>query len=1135
MANNAACEILPLILNIQFPSATFSGKIEYAPREEVLVLLHFKESFMSQKEPIRHLEIYLLGGFQLIYRGERLTRYFSPRNETLLAYLLLHQNQQIPRQQIAYTFWPNSSDKQARTNLRRELHELQQRWPKIEQFLDVSNRFVGWRADADFSLDVTCFEQLVNENIDDQDAASRHVSLEDAIKLYAGDLLPICYDEWILPFQENLRQAFLKSLLQLVMLHIEARDYEEAISITQRLLQVDPLDETNYQRLMELYAISGKRPQALHTFHTCATVLERELGVPPSDETQAIYQQLQQLEERMQPPELAVTGSIKLVGRLLEWQTLLSAWRSASKGIPHFILIEGEAGIGKTRLAEELVEWVNHQGGAVARTRSYAAEGSLAYAPVIEILRSDALQPALNDLDQVWLAELARLLPELAIEQAIEQAATSSLLRPISDQQRRQRLFEGAARAVTYASQPLLLLLDDLQWCDQETLEWLRFLLRFDVSASLLIVGTARSEEVVPEHPLVALTTELRVHHQMTKIELSPLSEAESAALALQEEGTKLDREALARIYQRAEGNPLFVVEMVRAGSYAELSADLPIRVDEINLPPKVYAVIQHRLTQLSPTARAIVSVAAIIGRSFSFEVLTAATEKNENEVAYALDELWQRRIIREQSTGSYDFGHDRIREAAYAELSPIRRRLLHRNVANGIEEVYAHDLKSVSAQLARHHKATGNPETACFWYRESASHLSARFAWTDAIEQLEAALEQLALLPADDQRLTDEIEIMIALIANYEVVEGFYSPVIKRIQHQLGELLPRIKEIHLRYAMLLEVASHHLDDETIRHANELTLLAEELGDSAKQAEAYRCAGMTTLRYGDFQSSQNYYQKGLLPYQAQSESEKIELDRPELLLYLQHSITLWFLGYLDQSYAIINDSLSVQHNHYNPFVESIIHFWIALNCRHYREPLKIRFQSQRMMEIGEMYNMPVSLASGYNSRGSIRFAEGDIDGGLQDMRLGIDQFHAIRHTMFQTHRLGFLAEAQLSVGRPSEGLQTIEEAFEMSEKSGQRSWDAELHRLHGEILLALGKSTDEAVEACYQRALDTAEKQSAQIFTLRSTMSLSRFYAQQGRASEAHQQLQAAYDWFTEGFDTKDLVEARELLQKLVE
>jgi tetratricopeptide (TPR) repeat protein len=573
---------------------------------------------------------------------------------------------------------------------------------------------------------VAGFEKALDRAEQAGDPAAAQEALERATDQYEGDLLPSCYDDWILSHREGLRQAYLRALERLTALLEGQRDYDGAIHHARRLLQQDPLQEAGYRRLMQLQALKGDRAAALRAYHTCATTLARELGVEPSRATQTVYEQLLRVEAPEAPPTLAAPGVLPLVGREAEWAQIQATWRRSARG-PRFLLLLGEAGIGKSRLAEEMLFWAQRQGIADASARCYAAEGELAYAPVTALLRARPLPP----LEDVWLTEVARLLPEMLAERP--DLATP---RPMTEAWQRTRLFEALARAMLGDGQPLLLVMDDLQWCDRESVEWLHYLLRFDPRARLMAVGTCRPEELDEECPLSASLPDLHRDVQLIEIELGPLGEAETAALAASVAGQTLDPALARQLHRETEGNPLFVVETMRAGLEA---GDQP-------LPPRVQAALEARLAQLSPPGRELAGVAATIGRSFTFPVLQAAGDGDEDGLVRGLDELWRRRIVRERGADAYDFAHDKLREAAYGTLSPARRRFLHRRVAQALEVVHGADLDPVSRQVASHYRQAGASGQAIPYYLRAGQIANRLYAH----EEAEACFRRgLALLEA--------------------------------------------------------------------------------------------------------------------------------------------------------------------------------------------------------------------------------------------------------------------------------------------------------------------------------------------------------------------------------------------------
>ena len=470
------------------------------------------------------------------------------------------------RQHLAFLFWPDTTESQARNNLRQLLHQFRQAFPTVDHFLSADTHMLHWHPVTSFHLDVAEFEQaltLADAVARRSDQHALQEALEQADTLYRGELLPDCYDEWILPERDRLRQCHRQVLEHLLRLFETQGDTITAIRYAQRLIGLDPLSEDLARRLMRLFALNNDRASALRVYHTCVSTLQRELRVAPDPATQEAYERLMQHETpampaRAQQPLLAATST--LIGRKPEWKALQEVWHAASAGEPCFVLVTGEAGIGKSRLAEDFLLWASQQGAVTAKTRSYAAEGQLSLAPVTDWLRSEALRAPLRHLDAVWLTEVARLLPELFTEQPDLPRYES-----VTEYGQRQRFFEALARAILAASQPILVLIDDLQWCDQETLEWLHFLLRFDPTARLLIIGCAREEELPQAHPLRTFLLHLHTSVRVTELTLQPLDAAETAKLASQVANHELDVDEGLHLFHETEGYPLFVVEMVRA------------------------------------------------------------------------------------------------------------------------------------------------------------------------------------------------------------------------------------------------------------------------------------------------------------------------------------------------------------------------------------------------------------------------------------------------------------------------------------------------------------------------------------------------------------------------------------------
>ena len=704
------------------------------------------------------LIIALLGGCYITWDGKPVSGVNTPRLQSLLAYLLVHRYAPISRQQLAFLFWPESSESQARTNLRHLVHSLRSALPDGEALLLGDGQEIEWNHQATFSLDVDEFERSLNE-------ASSAPALHSALDRYRGDLLPACYDEWILPQRERLLQMYLEGLERQAVLLEQSGDTAQAIQVLQRLLQRDPVNEDAYQHLMALHLADGDRAGALHAYQTYATLFQRELGLEPSQAMQEAYEKLLGLI----PSVVAEPrpGALRLVGREGEWERLLSAWRAAFTGRPCLVLLEGEAGIGKTRLAEEMLTWAERQGRRGALARCYPMETSLAYAPVTAWLRAGLL-PALETL---WLSEIARLLPEILLNYpALPHPA------PLTEAWQRQRLHESLARAILCGGMPALLILDDIQWCDADTLEWLDYLLRYDPNAPFMLLATLRSDELDAGHPLGRLLGGLRRSRQLVEIPLGPLDERQGLELAIQAFGADLATAQARAIYQEAEGNPLFIVELAQSG----LDRSTPLSEPQV-LPVGIQAVISSRLELLSPDARQTAELAAVIGRQFSYQVLAEAAEEDEKSLIESLDELWLRRIVREQGADGYDFSHDKIRQVMYGELSHARRRWLHRRTAEALERLQATLPDGAIGETASHYDRAGILDKALEGYQAAAQAARCVYAHHEALGWLGRAEALIRKLSDEAQRrsLTADIcetqgDVLKTLARRAEAIQAY-------------------------------------------------------------------------------------------------------------------------------------------------------------------------------------------------------------------------------------------------------------------------------------------------------------------------------------------------------------------------
>jgi len=354
------------------------------------------------------MRINLFGNLRITCAGRPVTSVNTNRLHSLMAYLILHGDTPLPRERVAFMLWPASNESQARTNLRQLLHHLKRALPVECSSLVTDHFAVHWRQDGSCEVDTIEFQAAIVDASTAQtekDCARETQSLTTAAQLYTDDLLPALYDDWLIPLREDYRRRISDVLHRLATLLEEQKDYAAAIPCTERLIALDSLNESNHRLLIRLHAANNDRASALRTYHQCMRVLRREMGVEPSPATLELFERILKAgpEASREPtsgtPESAAAQPIAqlqkaraLVGRTMEWHQLATVWQFTIEDGPRVAVISGEPGIGKTRLAEELYESCVRQGYAAARSRCYAGQGQVPYAPVAEWLRSDAIR-----------------------------------------------------------------------------------------------------------------------------------------------------------------------------------------------------------------------------------------------------------------------------------------------------------------------------------------------------------------------------------------------------------------------------------------------------------------------------------------------------------------------------------------------------------------------------------------------------------------------------------------------------------------------------------------------------------------------------------------------------------------------
>src|ERR1017187_4659774 len=748
------------------------------------------------------LQVTLLGEQAITDDGTGSVRVRSSRTVALIAFLALHAGSPQARQRIAGLFWPDSTDAQALTNLRRELHN-QRHVLGDEPALVVTSRDLCWCDSETSRVDVRIFDierkaALAAAAAGDSEGILAHAAC--AIAQYGGELLPGMYDDWVHDARAELERQCVDLCDLLCATRARRGDLAGAVAAARRRIQLQPLEEAGYRTLMLLQADLGDRAGAVSTYHHCASVLERELAVVPGPATRQAFQRLMAQVDpagtRLPATEPAVGRSgfaaARLVGRSPELGLLQDLWRAAAARRPGLALVCGGAGVGKTRLVAEVAGLARLQGAVVASAQCFGTSGQLALAPVAEWVRNPAVQSATATLDPAWRAEVDRLVPSGS------RGERGAGARAMVDAWQRHRFFEGLARALLAVGRPMLLVLDNVQWCDQETLAFLAFCLGLVPGAPVLVAGTLRNDNLDEDPELVDWTVRMRATGLLTELSLSPLEVADTARLAEAISGRPLGEADTSLLQATTGGFPLYIVEAVR-GSIDLGSTPAPLG--------DLTAVLRDRLEPATAAAREVAGLAAAVGTNFTLDLLTEASDLDAGVVVGAVDELWRRRIMHEFRDG-YDFSHDLVRETAYAQVSPPKRWLLLRHIAQGLELLHADNMDMVSAQLAEQYARGGRPKRAVAYYRRAADVAADMFAHAEAIRLHKEALSIVRSLPEGKDRDSQELAVLEAMAAPLTARFGYSSPELQQTLERSTDLAESLGRLGSKLTSLVALSA---------------------------------------------------------------------------------------------------------------------------------------------------------------------------------------------------------------------------------------------------------------------------------------------------------------------------------------
>ncbi|HLW71841.1 MAG TPA: AAA family ATPase [Candidatus Binataceae bacterium] len=825
----------------------------------------------------------------------------------------------------------------------------------------------------------------------------------------------------------------------------------------------------------------------------------------------------------------AAGGLTPFVGRDDELRTLLSRWARAAEGEGQVVTIIGEPGIGKSRLVQEFRE-------RIAADRHTWLEGSTAaffqntpFYATAEMLR-DSFHWRSNQNNERRLAALEASLKATGVEIEGAVPLIASLLElpfgdkypPLSmppDQQRKRLLATlvawtmGAAKA-----QPLVIATEDLHWADPSTLEVTQLLVEQGATAPLMLIYTARPEFRAP--------WSMRAHH--TQLTLNRLGARDIRTIVAQVAASKaLSAETVAAVVERTGGVPLFVEELTRA--LLESGGGDAIR----QIPATLHDSLMARLDRLGP-AKEVAQVGAVLGREFSYELLHAVHRVPEPELQAALGELAEAELLYVQGlapNANYRFKHALIRDAAYEALLKSRRKELHLSVARTIDEQFPVIKESHPEVLARHWTEAGETDPAIAAWKKAGERAVERRAYREAEQHYREALALLNTLPESGERDSRELTLQLALGNVMVGTRGWTAA-------DTGEAYARARILAERSdgTESLQVftglwSSANLRGElrsALALADQMFAIARNIENPAALAAARSAQGYSHYLLGDLVGARQYLFEAI-EYRRSGSQSGTNSPRPggDPLLFAGQNE--WQLGYADHALGHMERALLQTRTANNPFALGFT-LWFVASLHSLRGEFKrAREANDESLRFGAASGFPLLKTLGKVLDAWVRAQMGETSGTVDQIREGLAELDAMKFYATRAKYLGYLCEAQALAGVIDDALLTAEQALQVN--PDELIYRSETLRLRGELRLRRGDA--EKAVSDFRAAIAQAQTTSAKAWELRATMSLGRLLKSQGRRSEARAMLAEIYNWFTEGFDTLDLKEAKALLDTL--
>ena len=895
--------------------------------------------------------------------------------------------------------------------------------------------------------------------------------------------------------------------------------------------------------------ISAATFQLLGGFFACqplGTPLLKGLAQPL-----AVYRVLYESMARSRLEAVGSTGLTPLVGREQEIGVLLERWAQVKDGLGQVVLLSGEAGIGKSRLVQVLTDQVAAEPRAgLTPCQCSPYHQHTALYPLIDLLERVVLRFDREESPQQKVGKLEGFLVQygLPLAEAVPLcAALLSLPLPadyapvtVSPEQHKQQTLHALVTILLRiaAQQPVLFVMEDLHWVDPSTLELLSLLVDQGPTARILTLFTFRPDFSPPWTG--------RAHLTQVTVNRLPQRQAEEVIRQVAH-GKGLPAEVVEQIVAKTDGVPLFVEELTKMVLESGLLQERDERyaltgpLHPLAIPATLHDSLMARLDRLA-AVKALAQLGATLGREFSYALLRAVAPWDEGIVHQGLHQLVAAEFLYQRGVppqATYTFKHALIQDVAYQSLLRSTRQQHHQRIAQALEAQFPETVATQPELVAQHYTAAGCTEQAMLYWLRAGQHASDRSAYLEAISHLTTGIGLLKTLPDTPEHTQQALTLHIALGAALQMAKGTAAPEVEHAYTQAYALCQQMGETPELVPALFGLWRFYLVRPQLHTARELgeTLLrlAQRADDPALAVIAHYALGATWLWLGALPAARQHLEEGIARYTPDQRRTPVFRIGQDLGVACRTNAarTLWLLGYPEQALARLHEALALAHELSHPWSLAWARSMAATVSQFRRDVPAVHEQAEAAVALSTAQGFPLLAGWGTSLRGWALAMQGQGEAGMAQVRQGITAWRTTGAALSVPYFCTVLAEVCDHLGHLEDGLQALAEAHTLVEQHNERWWEAEVCRLRGVLLLRQPGTPQAEAETWLQRALDVARRQEAKALELRAAMSLARLWQQQGKHAEAYDLLTPIYGWFTEGFDTADLQEAKALLEAL--